>query len=641
MDDSTTAPDASKSLTDASSPYFLHSSEQPNQFLVDAVLNRDNYPSWRRSITRALNAKNKLGFVLGTIKRPTTDTAAALLWDRCCDMIMSWLLHSIDRSLTGSLLYCATPNDLWVELETRFQQSNRTKIFRLKRELSNLNQEHQSITTYYGKLKELWDELASLQPTTPCTCGAAQTLSEVHDSDKVYQFLMGLNDSYQQLRSQILATDPLPSIGRCYAILHQEEAQRLVQLPTVRPEISALLARSLPSQQAPTHPRRVWPAGTSLCEACGKPGHPRAKCFELIGYPEWWPSKGKRRGHDSLPPAVHQVSAEPAPSTSAPPTVSCAVPGLTAEQYTQLMELLKPTSLASAGESPSPARFPPVSLSNFSPISPNSPTNPSPCNWVLDSGATHHITSSPLDNLYSTTCPTFVSLPTGAHTPISSIGNFSLSPHLTLSNVLSVPDFKFNLLSVSQLTKTLNCVVSFFPTFCTFQDLTTKMLIGVGEERNGLYYFKHSPVTSLQTSGPISFDIWHQRLGHPSLHNVPRFISRPRTFDYCDICTRGKHTRLPFQLISNKSLIPFDRIFCDIWGGYHTASLSGAHYFLTIVDEHSRVTWLNLMRFKSETLPCLRAFFSMVQTQFASKIRHIRTDNGQEFLARATQDFFF
>lgn len=165
---------------------------------------------------------------------------------------MSWLLHSIDCSLIGSLLYCATPNDLWVELETRFHQSNKTKIFSLKRDLANLHQEHKSITNYYGKLKELQDELASLQPVNTCTCGASKTMSETQDSDNVYQFLLGLNDSFQQLRSQILATDPLPSIGRCYAILHQEETQRLIQ-PTSHPEISALLTRSTLRNTQPVH----------------------------------------------------------------------------------------------------------------------------------------------------------------------------------------------------------------------------------------------------------------------------------------------------------------------------------------------------------------------------------------------------
>ena len=47
------------------------------------------------------------------------------------------------------------------------------------------------------------------------------------------------------------------------------------------------------------------------------------------------------------------------------------------------------------------------------------------------------------------------------------------------------------------------------------------------------------------------------------------------------------------------------------------------------------------MRFKSETLVCLKSFIAMVQTQFNAKILHIRINNGQEFLAHSTQFFFF
>jgi len=35
---------------------------------------------------------------------------------------------------------------------------------------------------------------------------------------------------------------------------------------------------------------------------------------------------------------------------------------------------------------------------------------------------------------------------------------------------------------------------------------------------------------------------------------------------------------------------PFDLIHVDIWGGYKVASISGAKYFLTIVDDHTRCT---------------------------------------------------
>lgn len=60
-----------------------------------------------------------------------------------------------------------------------------------------------------------------------------------------------------------------------------------------------------------------------------------------------------------------------------------------------------------------------------------------------------------------------------------------------LKNVLHAPDFRFNLLSVSKLTKDLNCVVSFSPNLCTMHDLNTGEVIGIGKEEEGLYILKH------------------------------------------------------------------------------------------------------------------------------------------------------
>lgn len=80
-------------------------------------------------------------------------------------------------------------------------------------------------------------------------------------------------------------------------------------------------------------------------------------------------------------------------------------------------------------------------------------------------------------------------------------------------------------------------------------------------------------------------------------------------------------------------------IHCDIWGGYRVASLSGAHYFLLIVDDYSRATWVFLMRHKSETQSPLRHFILYVKTQFSTQVQTLRTDNGQGFLANDLELF--
>lgn len=81
-------------------------------------------------------------------------------------------------------------------------------------------------------------------------------------------------------------------------------------------------------------------------------------------------------------------------------------------------------------------------------------------------------------------------------------------------------------------------------------------------------------------------------------------------------------------------------IHVDIWGGYSVPSHFGARYFLTIVDDSSRATWVYLMQHKSETKHYLKLFIAPIKTQFGRKVQKIRTDNGVEFFSRDISIFF-
>lgn len=77
----------------------------------------------------------------------------------------------------------------------------------------------------------------------------------------------------------------------------------------------------------------------------------------------------------------------------------------------------------------------------------------------------------------------------------------------------------------------------------------------------------------------------------------------------------------PFPLSSIKSNSCFDLIHCYIWGPYKTASLTKAHYFLSIVDDFSRGIWVYLIRHKFEVEHFLPIFICMIETQFGERIK--------------------
>ena len=188
--------------------------------------------------------------------------------------------------------------------------------------------------------------------------------------------------------------------------------------------------------------------------------------------------------------------------------------------------------------------------------------------WIIDSGATEHITCEKGG--------ASVTVPNGESISVEGAGNTVLANKLQINNVLNIPVFKCNLLLVSRLTKDLHSVLTFYPDFCVMQDLRSRKLIGVGIERNGLYCLEPMQNLKMAMKTSTNSEIWHRRLGHASkvkLHNICSFDK------FCDSCIRAKQTRSPFPTSSIQTVDCFELIHCDIRGGYKTASFKGAYYF--------------------------------------------------------------
>ena len=112
---------------------------------------------------------------------------------------------------------------------------------------------------------------------------------------------------------------------------------------------------------------------------------------------------------------------------------------------------------------------------------------------------------------------TTVTLADGSTSCILGSETIHFTPLITLTFVLSLPQFYFNLIYVSKLTRTLNCSISFCLDYCLIQDLLTKQIIGRGHESGGLYILETKVQKSVACSGVVTPFELHCRLGHPSL----------------------------------------------------------------------------------------------------------------------------
>nr|KAJ0190415.1 hypothetical protein LSAT_V11C800399240 [Lactuca sativa] len=171
---------SSSSTIESSNPLFLASSDNLGTVLVSKVFDGTGFASWKRSMTFALSAKNKLGSVNGTIEKPAENSNQFEIWNRVNSMC--------------------------------YEQANGALIYQIQKKLFSITQGSEDFSSYFTKMKKIWDELNMIQDVSLCTCGSTAKIKKYVEEQRLIQLLMGLNESYKSICSQILMMNPLPSI---------------------------------------------------------------------------------------------------------------------------------------------------------------------------------------------------------------------------------------------------------------------------------------------------------------------------------------------------------------------------------------------------------------------------------------------
>ncbi|WVZ08647.1 hypothetical protein V8G54_021993 [Vigna mungo] len=367
---------------------------------------------------------------------------------------------------------------------------------------------------------------------------------------------------------------------------------------------------------------------SKVCTFCNITGHTIDECFKKHGYPP---------GHKLHRPVMVNNAAT---SNTEGPIDHTQVSE--SNQYQHLIDLLQQQTQLGSSTTTSHINqigttFSPNTsfIGNVLPIS--HVTNH--VTWIIDSGASDHVSSSlNLYSSYKTIDPVTVKLPNGQQTIASYSGTMQINDSLCISNVLYLPQFNFNLISVSKLTTVHNCQLIFLDNQCFIQDRHSKRMIGIVDAQDGLYTLK-TFVSSINTTicNKEAIDIWHYRLGHPShdrLH-VMQQLYPVINFDHSFICTpchMAKQRKPSFPISTSHASSIFSLLHVDIWDPCAATSIHGHKYFLTIVDDFSRYVWVFPLISKVETQSHLQSFITYAERQFKTKVLTIRSDNGTEFI---------
>ncbi|KAJ8573560.1 hypothetical protein K7X08_010071 [Anisodus acutangulus] len=136
-------------------PLYVHPLYVLGASLVSVLFDRTSYGSLRRTIQVALLVRNKLDLIDGSSQKPNEGSPLSRQWQRCNDLVVSWLTNFLSKDLARSVEYSELARVIWVKLEDRYGKADAARVFELKKNLSHIAQGALDIAFYFNKIKPL------------------------------------------------------------------------------------------------------------------------------------------------------------------------------------------------------------------------------------------------------------------------------------------------------------------------------------------------------------------------------------------------------------------------------------------------------------------------------------------------------
>ncbi|KAB2606044.1 hypothetical protein D8674_005761 [Pyrus ussuriensis x Pyrus communis] len=246
-------------------------------------LNGSNYPLWSKVLEMHIAGRGRKGFVTGSTKEPAKNSAEYETWETGNAIVKGWLINSMEPAIMGFFIHLHQRRPIKMECAVDLK-----------------------------------------------------TLREEHQIDRVYAFLAGLDDVFDKVPSDILRTQPLPSVEEVFSVVRREAQRHATMmggnnnhggLPSMamisRPVGASRLSNSS-TQSLNSRPFNRENKDDLKCTFCGQTRHTEDTCFTKHGVPDWFPELKKK-----LRAKEHKVAGSSGGRVSlatATPTVQEAVP---------------------------------------------------------------------------------------------------------------------------------------------------------------------------------------------------------------------------------------------------------------------------------------------------------------------------
>ncbi|KAJ1381714.1 gag-polypeptide of LTR copia-type [Sesbania bispinosa] len=202
-------------------------------------LNGRNYLKWAQLVRTVLKGKGKLSHL--TEPGPKQEDPKFTTWDEEDSMIMAWLWNSMIPEISDTCMFLNSAKEIWDVVEQAYSKAkDAAQVYEVKVKTLAAKQGNKTVTEYANQLKSLWMELDHYRVIKAKCTEDSTLLKEYIEQDKVYDFLVGLNPEFDQVRMQILGKQKVPCFNEVVAIVRSEESRRGLMLESQAVENSAM-----------------------------------------------------------------------------------------------------------------------------------------------------------------------------------------------------------------------------------------------------------------------------------------------------------------------------------------------------------------------------------------------------------------
>lgn len=272
--------------------------------------------------------------------------------------------------------------------------------------------------------------------------------------------------------------------------------------------------------------------------------------------------------------------------------------------------------------------------------------------WILDSGCSYHMTPNReylID--FKDIKGSKVLLGNNEACVVQGVDSVRIKAHdgqeKILTEVRYVPQLRRNLISLGELDRSGFSYKSEKGSLKVYKGSLLKLK---GVLKNGLYILDGTTIvgetTVVSDAAVKNTEVWHKSLGHVSeggLNALFRqgLLGEQKLTDLplCEHCVLSKSTRVKFGKGKHTTGAILEYVHSDLWGPARVATLRGARYFFTLIDDYSRKVWIFLLKQKSEAFSKFKEWKLLIENKTGRKLKCLRTDNGLEFLSNEFKDF--